>query len=161
MTTPSQMFINQFDTTYSVLQRQTEGLTHEDSLLQLPFRGNCLNWILGHLIGSRNTILKFLGETAIWDDATLAIYSRGSEPITVDNAYRALPLSDLMKKLDETQELLRIALANKTADDWKIEVRENTTLLDRIAFLHFHESYHSGQTEFLRQLAGKNDAVIK
>jgi hypothetical protein len=29
-----------------IIKAQTEGLSHADSLLQLPFRGNCLNWVL-------------------------------------------------------------------------------------------------------------------
>jgi uncharacterized damage-inducible protein DinB len=34
------------------------------------------------------------------------------------------------------------------------------TVGEQLAFLHFHEAYHTGQTEMLRQLAGKNDKVI-
>jgi hypothetical protein len=30
-----------------------------------------------------------------------------------------------------------------------------------LAFLNWHEAYHVGQLELLRQLAGKNDQVIK
>jgi hypothetical protein len=29
-----------------------------------------------------------------------------------------------------------------------------------VFFQYFHETYHVGQTELLRQLAGKNDQVI-
>ena len=29
-----------------------------------------------------------------------------------------------------------------------------------VAGLHWHETYHTGQLELLRQLAGKNDAII-
>ena len=29
-----------------------------------------------------------------------------------------------------------------------------------LSFLYWHEAYHTGQTEYLRQLAGKNDKVI-
>ncbi|NHZ72498.1 MAG: hypothetical protein GWP17_05390, partial [Aquificales bacterium] len=35
-----------------------------------------------------------------------------------------------------------------------------TAVGDRIASLHWHETYHTGQLEILRQLAGKNDSVI-
>jgi len=35
-----------------------------------------------------------------------------------------------------------------------------TTLGQLTFFLCWHESYHTGQTEALRQLAGKNDKVI-
>ena len=37
-----------------VIKAQTKGLSHADSLLQLPFRGNCLNWVLGHIAGTRS-----------------------------------------------------------------------------------------------------------
>jgi uncharacterized damage-inducible protein DinB len=35
-----------------------------------------------------------------------------------------------------------------------------TTVGQRAFFLYFHETYHVGQTELFRQLAGKNDKVI-
>ena len=35
-----------------------------------------------------------------------------------------------------------------------------TTLGQLIFYLSWHEGYHTGQTEALRQLAGKNDKVI-
>ncbi|HEX2621431.1 MAG TPA: hypothetical protein VHL11_14835, partial [Phototrophicaceae bacterium] len=89
MTTQSEMFCNLFDTTYGVLKRQVDGLTHEDSLLQLPFRGNCLNWILGHLITSRNDILELLGEPRFWDEATSAFYDRGSPGVIPENSDQA------------------------------------------------------------------------
>ena len=46
---------------YNVLLAQLEGLTHEDSLLQVPFRGNCLNWVLGHILTYRATMLEIVG----------------------------------------------------------------------------------------------------
>jgi methionine salvage enolase-phosphatase E1 len=36
----------------------------------------------------------------------------------------------------------------------------NTTVLDRIKGLHWHETYHTGQLELLRQLAGTNDRIV-
>jgi hypothetical protein len=68
-----------FNINYDVIKRQVDGLSHQDSLLQPPFRGGCLNWILGYIL---------------------------------------------------------------------------------IAFMYFHETYHTGQTELLRQLAGTDDKVI-
>jgi hypothetical protein len=34
------------------------------------------------------------------------------------------------------------------------------TVGDRIAGLHWHETYHTGQLDILRQLAGKDDGVL-
>ena len=33
-------------------------------------------------------------------------------------------------------------------------------LADFLFFLYFHDSYHTGQAEPLRQLAGKDDKII-
>jgi uncharacterized damage-inducible protein DinB len=37
---------------------------------------------------------------------------------------------------------------------------EGLTQADSLFFRYFHETYHVGQTELLRQLAGRNDKVI-
>ncbi|MEM8861918.1 MAG: hypothetical protein AAGD96_26650 [Chloroflexota bacterium] len=71
-----------FETNYWVVTRQVDGLTHEDSLLQLPFRGNCLNWVLGHLLVSRQDALKLLGIDGSWTEDEIARYKFDSAPIT-------------------------------------------------------------------------------
>ena len=43
-----------------ILNRQTEGLTHQESLLQPQPGGNCLNWVVGHLVGNLVIILSVL-----------------------------------------------------------------------------------------------------
>ena len=144
-----------FAINYRVIRRQVDGLTHEDSLLQLPFRGNCLNWVLGHIVATRNRALALLGEPPIWSEAEAARYATGSEPIT-SNA-DALPLEKILRDLDCSQERLTAAL--RRATDLNIPQGEDT-VGEQLAFLHFHEAYHTGQTEMLRQLAGKNDKVI-
>ena len=34
------------------------------------------------------------------------------------------------------------------------------TVAERLLFLAWHEGYHVGQTEYLRQLSGKDDKII-
>ena len=58
------LLANGFESNTWVILKQVEGLTHEDSLIQPPFRGNCLNWVLGHIADNRNTMLRFAGELA-------------------------------------------------------------------------------------------------
>lgn len=41
---------------YMALQRNTAGLSHEDSLVQPQPAGNCLNWVLGHILAHRNDV---------------------------------------------------------------------------------------------------------
>ena len=76
----------------SIAQMQAKDLTHEDSLLQLPFRGNCLNWVLGHMLSNRDAILGWLGEAPVGGERA-ARYRQESDPVT--------GLADDMVPLDE------------------------------------------------------------
>ena len=44
-------------TANNVIKQKTEGLTHADSMLQLPIPANCMNWILGHIMVYREQYL--------------------------------------------------------------------------------------------------------
>ncbi len=46
-----------------------------------------------------------------------------------------------------------------TLEDLNV-LRDERTLGERVLELYFHETYHTGQTEILRQLAGVDDKVI-
>ena len=61
-----EMIMGLYETNHWVLTRQADGLTHEDSLLQLSFRGNCFNWVVGHVLVSRENVLKMLGIEGTW-----------------------------------------------------------------------------------------------
>lgn len=144
-----------------MVKAQTEGLSHADSLLQPPFRSNCLNWVLGHMAGTRNTMLHFLGEDAILSEAHAQRYGYGSEPVCGD-AGDILTLEQLLGVLEQGQSALAAKLQLTTAEEFARETESflgTTTLGQLIFFLYWHESYHAGQTEILRQLAGTDDIV--
>jgi uncharacterized damage-inducible protein DinB len=146
----------------SMIKAQTQGLSHEDSVLQLPFRGNCLNWVLGHIAATRNTMLRFLGEEAILSEAHVKRYDYGSEPVCGD-AGDILTLGQLLLVLEQGQTALAARLQKTTAEEFAREMESflgTTTLGQLIFYLYWHESYHVGQTESLRQLAGKDDGVV-
>jgi uncharacterized damage-inducible protein DinB len=150
-----------FGRNLNIIQRQTDGLTHADSLLQPPFRGNCLNWVLGHVANHRDTILHMLGQEPCLGEAA-ARYSWESEPVTGDGE-GVLPLPQLLEVLAQGQAALERALALVTPEDLAQEVSfagRVWPLRQQLFFLYWHETYHTGQTELLRQLAGKNDKVI-
>jgi uncharacterized damage-inducible protein DinB len=145
-----------------IIKAQTQGLSHADSLLQLPFRGNCLNWVLGHIADNRNTMLRFLGEEAILSETHAKRYGYNSEPVCGD-AGDILTLEQLLMVLEQGQSALAAKLQKMTVEELAFEVQSflgTTTLGQLIFYLYWHESYHTGQTEALRQLTGKNDKVI-
>jgi len=154
--------INGLERNLGIVKAQTEGLSHADSLLQLPFRGNCLNWVLGHMAANRNTMLQLLGEEAILEEASAKRYGYGSEPVCGD-AGDILTLEQLLMALEQGQSALTACLNKTTAEELAREVESflgTTTLGQLIFFLFWHETYHVGQPEYLRQLAGKDDKVI-
>ncbi len=160
MLTPHEM-ANAFARNASILKMQAEGLTQADSLLQPPFQGNCLNWVLGHIVANRDDILETLGRPPVMG-AVATRYARESDAI-VEGGEGVVPLEDLLARLDEAQGCIAAALEGMTEDALAHEVRageRTTTVAKRLFFLYFHETYHVGQTELLRQLAGKNDKVI-
>lgn len=144
-----------------IIRRQTKGLTHADSLLQLPFRGNCLNWVLGHIAVHRDDLLQLLGEPPVLGAAGER-YARGSESLSAAEP-GVLSLAELIASLERSQERLHAVLTPLADADTarEITLRDRTlTLGRRLFFYYFHETYHLGQTEFLRQLAGVDDRVI-
>ena len=54
--------INILERNEGILRAQLEGLTHKNSLLQLPFRGNCLNRVPGHIIGQTDALRQLAGK---------------------------------------------------------------------------------------------------
>ena len=101
-----EMIFNLFKTNHFILNKQVEGLTHEDSLLQLPFRGNCLNWVLGHIIVSREDVLSWMGVERSYSEEQTNRYQFDSEPITSADDPNILPLERLMEDFELTQQRL-------------------------------------------------------
>ena len=162
MSTPDpQSLIQSFALTLQIIMLQTEGLSHEDSLLQLPFRGNCLNWVLGHILVGRNRVLELLGQTPILEEVETWRYESESKPIVSDE--QALPLSLLLRDLDRSQQQISAALESCSPGALARVIegqRRQQSVGQAIASLHWHETYHTGQLELLRQLAGTDDAII-
>lgn len=154
--------IDALERNLNIVKSQTQGLSHADSLLQLPFRGNCMNWVLGHIAATRNTMLQFLGEEAVLSEAHAKRYGYGSEPVC-GNGGDILTLEQLLTVLEQSQKAITTSLQKINAEELAREVQSflgTTTLGQLVFFMYWHESYHVGQTEALRQLAGKDDKVI-
>lgn len=116
-----------------------------------------MNWVLGHIVFSRGSVLTLLGEDVPWTTEESDRYIRNSEPVT--NEKDALPLERLLNGLEESQACMLSGLQKISAEKLAT-LNDDRTIAEQIAFLQWHETYHVGQLEPLRQLAGKNDKVI-
>jgi uncharacterized damage-inducible protein DinB len=145
---------------YEIAHRAThlnlDGIEHEESLVA-PEAGNSLNWVLGHMVATRNVVLAALGEGPVWEEGKAQLYSGTAEAGW--SPERALPLDSIVADLDRSQERIVSGL-ERLSDEALEEPSGNGTLGWRLGFLHFHESYHVGQIGLLRRLLGK-PGVIK
>jgi len=152
-----------YDRNLQIIKMQSDGLTHEDSLIQLPFRSNCLNWVIGHVLANRCNILVLLGAEDLLPGLNLDHYERESDPISGEEEGVIL-LDDLISHLEESQHRLAAALEKETEESLQriapYRDRPERSVAYWLSFLFFHDSYHVGQTEILRQAAGKDDKII-
>jgi len=146
----------------TIIKWQADGLSHADSLIQTPYRINCLNWVLGHVAEGRDGVLEMIGTDRVADPGELDRYLYESEPI-LDDGPGVVPLERLLEIIAAGQERLEVALGGLSEEELAVETtadERTTTLAHRVHFAYFHDTYHTGQTELLRQVAGKNDHVI-
>ena len=153
MTAISQ-FVNSMKRIDGIIKRKTEGLNHEDSMRQLPFPGNCMNWNLGHILVYRMQYLGILDGVSKPDPAEFAIYGGGSDPLT--DSSKAMPLATLLARLDDATAQVIAALESMPVERLaeSRDAEPSATVEARPTFyLSFHESYHAGQMEILHELA--------
>jgi uncharacterized damage-inducible protein DinB len=143
-----------------VINEQSKDLTHADSLLQLPFRSNCFNWVLGHIVVCRDLMLTIMKEPAVLGDREAEVYERGSKPLSSgqDVVYLATLLASSRENVKRLSDAIRDVTEESLAEIYDEE--RGNTVQEWLEFLIWHESYHLGQLEILRQLAGKDDAII-
>ena len=146
-----------------VIVAHAEGLSHEDSLRQSGYNTNCFNWVLGHIVAGRDEILELLGGSPVLTKEVAERYRRESDPITADGP-GVIGLGDLLAALDETGLRIEAALAGADATFMAAEVPSvpgrTATRADQLLFRYFHDTYHTGQTDVIRQLSGKSDKII-
>jgi hypothetical protein len=148
-------FVHLFNLTDYCVKINTEGFTEADSLVQ-PSGGNCCNWVLGHIVASRNGILRLLGESPIWSDQEIELYKRGSAAIKAGSA--ACSHEKMLADFQRSQEQIQSALKRMSPEDLS-RVDGDGTVGQKLATLHFHEAYHVGQLGLLRRIAGKEGAI--
>jgi len=152
-----------YEFTYGVFTRNTEGVGHQESLKSPAPAGNCMNWVLGHLLVSRNGILKLLGQAPVGDPSRLERYRRGSQPVT--DGSHALSWDELKAAFEASQERLREGLKGVTVDHLASPLPEDANPFQvastgqMLYVFNFHETYHIGQLGLLRRTVGLDPAI--
>jgi hypothetical protein len=147
----------QYRYTHFVLKKNLANTTHEESLSRPEPGGNCLNWVLGHILLNRNDAHRLLGLEPVWTEAEGSPYQRGASGL--DPAGPGVrELETMIADLDRSQEQIQAALVTAT-DERLLQQEGDGTVGDLLYGLTFHEAYHAGQTGILRRLAGKEGTL--
>ena len=151
MPTPTQ-YIFHIDFVDRVLKMHTDGFSHAESMKQLPFPGNCINWNVGHLLVFRELYLGAIDGFTKPTSSDLTLYGAGSEPLT--DSSKAIPFEALLERFNEStdrlQDIFQSLPVERLSEPY--ESIRGTTLGDYLQFyVVVHESYHLGQLAILRE----------
>lgn len=145
-----------------LIEMQAAGLSHADSLIQTPYNINCLNWVLGHIAVGRDRVLELIGEETLLSEAEINRYQTESDPITKDGEH-VIQLDMLLEVLATGQMRINSGFSRLPEDQLSLEVQvgeRRVPLGVRLHGFYFHDTYHTGQTDLLRQIAGTRDKII-
>lgn len=157
-------FLLQIQMSHAVIKANIGEITHEESLKQPVPAGNCVNWVLGHIVATRSEFLSGLGGEPVWGEADCKSYRRHGAPIK--SASEAKPLEEIWKAFDASQQRLRITVSEltpqKLAEKAAFSPSNNPeeTVGSLLTVLAFHDAYHAGQTGVLRRIVGKPPAGL-
>ncbi len=149
--------------TRDVIRANTHGLSQEDSLVQPKPAGNCMNWVLGHLLHVYDRALPMLGQQPVLGTDALKHYARGGEPIR--EGTEALDFQQLVTAMNEASQRMDAGLAAVSPDllDQPAPMsptgNPDETVRSLLTTVMWHQAYHTGQTAVLRRIAGKEGAI--
>ncbi len=143
-----------FGLTYWVIGENLKDVDHEESLQTPGTAGNCINWIFGHVLQSRDRMLGLLGQESVWTETESSRYARGTPPLEPGESPEQL--GKMIELLARSQERLLGGL-----EDEEILSRETGkgSVGSELFTFNFHESYHAGQLGILRRILGKQGSI--
>jgi hypothetical protein len=149
-----QAVVLQLDVTQRVAMLNLAGVSHDESMQRFVNGSNSINWITGHIIATRQRLLRECGN--IDGGEELREYAPGTNP--------GLDLGTLRDLLPKTHALQRDLLC--TLEDRALDgpapfspSGNPMSLGDLLSRIAFHEAYHVGQLGLARRLLGKIGAV--
>jgi hypothetical protein len=102
-------------------------------------------------------VLALLGQKTVLEAREAALYETGSEVVSMQTA---IPLVRLLDALNDSQTSLVEGLSTASQEALLAFNGEEPgqTIGSRIAWEHWHETYHVGQLEILRQVSSEREA---
>lgn len=154
--------LNQLALVDYVVNQNLDGISHEDSLKVPAEGGNCCNWIMGHVVRSRNQAIQLLGIPSSIDESKYEVYT--DAPLA--DPSKAVRFEDIVASFRAMQPRFIEGLQNLSSDEaakpapFSPAGNPNETVGSLMGAFVFHETYHVGQTGVLRRITGK-EGVLK
>jgi uncharacterized damage-inducible protein DinB len=141
-----------------VVNRNLEGISHRESLVHPQPDGQSFNWILGHMVKTRNEVLELMGKKPLYEKSKYEVY----RPKDFSEA-KAIDLEELKSAFNALQGALEEGVKSLSKD----KLNEPATLRpDRqdtvgsiLATVFWHEAYHAGQLGTMRRVIGKDGKI--
>lgn len=138
----------------SSLTKAIAGLTPEEWLRSPSEKSNHLAWLVGHIIWARSAVAKMLGSP----------FSKPWFPLVypeskIGGAEEFPSPAELTVALQEVTALLNAAMENASEEALAVPGPERIPSADgklsgTVSFLAWHDTYHVGQTVYLRSWLG-------
>lgn len=157
-----EIFRNSARTIHRVVRLNLDGVTQEESLIQPRPAGNCMNWVMGHLLWVYDKMLPLLGQTPVMEKDAFQRYARGSS--SLHDAGESLDIQKMMIAWDTAAERIDAGLPGLTLQaldapaPFSPSKNPNETTRSLLSVIFFHQAYHAGQTGILRRISGKEGA---
>ena len=152
--------ISQVEFIHHVVKLNTEHIDHAESLLSPVGGGNSFNWVLGHMVYSRNESMLFLNRAPLFPKEALELYR--DAPLT--ETRRAIEFEALLSQYEQLKnpfiEGLRKLTDKELSKPVPDEIKDSADSIGMlIARIVFHEAYHAGQLGLLRRITGRAGAI--
>ncbi len=144
-----------------VIEKNIYGLTHDESLTQPTAYGNCLNWVMGHIVRTRIQQAQMLGLQPPYAIEDYNAYD--TAPVT--DASQAMSWNTLVEQFRALQSQVDEGLGKLTTEQMAARApfsptnNPDETIGSLLAGLSYHEAYHAGQLGLLRRVVGKKGAI--
>ncbi|MGH9856633.1 MAG: DinB family protein [Acidobacteriota bacterium] len=139
-----------------VVNKNCEGITHEDSLLHPQGGAHCINWVIGHIVKTRNEVSGLLGKEPLYPASNFAAYT--PDDFTPQ---KAVPFEELKRSFHELQKSMEVEISSLTPErmlhpaSFSPTRNPDETVGSLLGTILWHEAYHAGQLGIVRREIGK------
>lgn len=144
-----------------VVNKNCEEITHEESLVHPQSHGHSFNWVLGHMVRTRNEILELIGRRPLYSKSKFDVYTpKGFVP------EKALNVEELHNSFNAIQKELKDGIQSMSGETLNQPASlipgkdSGDTIGSVLGTVLWHEAYHAGQLGIIRRVVGK-PGVIK